>query len=76
MGISLPTSCIVFLSIILVLVSPIGFTCGIVQFGIGIAISCILDISGNKTFDSCFSITCIRGLLIRVFILCLNPALP
>ena len=76
MGISLPTSCIIFPSIILVLVLPLGFTCGIAYFGIHISISCILDVSGNKTFDGGFSITCVRGLLIRSFILCLYPALP
>ena len=37
-----------------------------------IAISCMLDMSGNGGL----SFTCVRGLLISVFISHLNPALP
>ena len=65
MGISLPTSCIVFLSIIFVLVLPLGFTCGVAKFSIGIATSCMLDVLGNGDFF----LTCVRVLLIEGFYL-------
>ena len=76
MEISLTKSCNVFLSIIFVLVSPLDLTCGVAKFGIGIAISCTLDVLGCKTFDGGFSVFYIRDLLICVFILCPNPAPP
>ena len=72
MGISLPISCIVFLSIIFVLVLPLDFTCGVAKFDIGFAISCMLDVSGNGGFF----LNLHKRFTNQSFYLHLNPALP
>ena len=46
MGISLATSCIIFLSIISALESPFDYKGGIAKLAIVVTLSCVLGISG------------------------------